>query len=669
MSTSAVSMDIHHYGVLIDDKKRQVQCNFCGKIVSCFSRLKFHLAGIRGDVAPCQEVPPEVRELLRTELLEKKNSRLTKEVENLKRANIPRKRQLHLQSNDIEIETIDIQDVGFGDHKRVKDDRSTNSVTLIQRSTYVHAGGECSSPVQPLEEEVTQKIISKFFYESGTDTSPAFSYSFQKMLNSLGCGQMGNPNLIIPCDSDLKGRFLQDEVKHMQQYVQKIRDSWASTGCSILLDGWIDEDGRNLVNIIVECPQGPVYLQSADISATTSSDNALELCLDDVIADVGLENVVQILTYTVSARMEAVGKQLMEKYRSIFWTVSASHCIELVLEKMLQIDMINTTLVKAKTITKFIYSRAAIVELMRTHTWGRNLIKPSLNKSAISFLTLENIVLEEESLKNMFTSLEWTNSEWALSTEGREVADLVADQSFWEDAWVVSRGTIPMVRVLQLINENDKIKMGTIYETMDQVKETIKKELNGRESLYVLLWNVIDEIWNGHLHSPLHAAGYFLNPCLIYSTDFFSDAEVVGGLMRCIMRMTKAQSFEDIVSRQIEEYQEAKGAFGEGSSSHNLLNVCPASWWTTYGGGCTDLQKLAVRILSQTCSGGSKYQLKRTLAEKMLTKGRNFSQQQLIDMTFVHYNMHLQNVTSGLGISTLAEELDVQNDWISQPGC
>lgn len=65
-------------------------------------------------------------------------------------------------------------------------------------------------------------------------------------------------------------------------------------------------------------------------------------------------------------------------------------------------------------------------------------------------------------------------------------------------------------------------------------------------------------------------------------------------------------------------------------------------WWSHYGGEYPELQRFATRILSQTCVGASKYRLNRSLAEKLLTKGRDQTEEQLLsDLTFVHYNLQL----------------------------
>ena len=90
-------------------------------------------------------------------------------------------------------------------------------------------------------------------------------------------------------------------------------------------------------------------------------------------------------------------------------------------------------------------------------------------------------------------------------------------------------------------------------------------------------------------------------------------------------------------------------------------------WWFRYGGQYPELQRFVTRILSQTCVGASKYRLNRSLAEKLLTKGRDRIEQQLLsDLTFVHYNLQLQQQHSKLGVKydIVADEIDPMDEWI-----
>ena len=53
------------------------------------------------------------------------------------------------------------------------------------------------------------------------------------------------------------------------------------------------------------------------------------------------------------------------------------------------------------------------------------------------------------------------------------------------------------------------------------------------------------------------------------------------------------------------------------------------------------------------------------MAEKLLTTGRNPTEQQgLSELTFVHYNLQLQQFQSGKKCDIVAEEIDPMDDWI-----
>ncbi|KAM3217013.1 hypothetical protein P3L10_026456 [Capsicum annuum] len=85
-------VDVHQHDVAVDQKKSKIKCNYCGKVVSGFNRLKHHLGGIRGDVTPCLEAAVRVKEALDAELLDKRNGNLIKEVGKLLHPNLPLKR-------------------------------------------------------------------------------------------------------------------------------------------------------------------------------------------------------------------------------------------------------------------------------------------------------------------------------------------------------------------------------------------------------------------------------------------------------------------------------------------------------------------------------------------------------------------------------------------------
>lgn len=71
--------------------------------------------------------------------------------------------------------------------------------------------------------------------------------------------------------------------------------------------------------------------------------------------------------------------------------------------------------------------------------------------------------------------------------------------------------------------------------------------------------------------------------------------------------------------------------------------VILADWWSIYGGSCPNLARLAIRILSQTCSaiGCSHNHIP---FEKVYRTRNCLQRQRLTDLVFVQYNLRLRQM-------------------------
>ncbi|KAI3963684.1 hypothetical protein MKW98_021924 [Papaver atlanticum] len=584
-SADEAYIDIRDHGTILVKKKgrvTRVRCNYCAKEICNYSRLRQHLGGIRGNVLPCVEVP---------EVIKVQMKKYCPRALSGKRKHNVKLQVLH------------------------------NPETINKVKNKAEAEDDPSRQ--------TQRCIGRFFFANGSDFSAANSSTFNKMIRALV--GVGSTAYKVPSCHDLKGWILEGELKAMPDHVREVVCSWGSTGCSILLDGWTDERGRNMINFVVDSPLGPIFMKSTDFSDSIGDVDSMISLLSRVIEEVGVENVVQI------------------KYKSIFWTVCASHCMGLMLEKIGMLGTERGVLGKAKTIAKFIYSHETVLKLMKEHTRGFDIVSSFRIRSMRPFLILETIEAQKKSLREMFISPEWKNLTLASTSDGKMVADLVTEEpSFWAEAEMLVKASSPLMRALHLLNGEDSSRpqLGYIYRTVDQVKETIKKIYKGRKARYQPFWTVIDGIWDDQLHSPIHAAGYYLNPGLLYFKDFYADDKVKAGLLCCIVRIVEDEREQDLIASQFDEYRNASGAFGDGDAVGQRAKLAPAKWWSLYGGECPELQRFAIRILSQTCTGALRYGLKRSLTEELhMEKERNCLEQKwLTELTFVHQNLWLQNL-------------------------
>ncbi|VVA97443.1 unnamed protein product [Arabis nemorensis] len=600
-------MDIHEHGICVDKKRRRVKCNYCGKELHSFTRLKFHLGGIRGDVAPCEQVADTVRETLRKMIAGERSGFTANDGVRM--------------SNG---------------HKRERSqDSSSKSVSPENGSI----GMETDKP--DLFDNKGQMCIGRFFYENCIDFSVVDSPSFKEMMTVSG-GQM---RLKIPDSHDLKGWMLQDALKEVQAHVKKVQDSWAVTGCSILLDAWVDQKGRDLVAFVADCPAGPVYLKSVDVTDIKSNSNALISLLDELVDEVGMHNVVQIIACSTYGWVGELGKSLAGNKKELFWSVSVSHCFDLMLLKIAKTSSLGDIVDNANKITEFINNSPLALKLVGAHIHGLDMtVSSSEFEFLMPYLTLESIFKAKNDLGDMFASSDWDKE------EGITISELVNDSSFWETVERVVKSTSPLIHGLLLFSTVNNLHVGYIYNIMDEIKESIAREFNDDEVCYKPLWDVIDDVWNKHLHIPLHAAGYFLNPTAFYSTDFHLDPEVATGLTSSLVHIVKEHHIQLQAATQLDSYRLGEDYFNEASQADQISEISPVEWWAQKASEYPELQSFAIKILSQTCEGASRYKLKRSLAEKLLLSERlsHRERQHLEELAFVHYNLHLQRCKAKL---------------------
>ncbi|AEE75277.1 putative transcription factor/ chromatin remodeling BED-type(Zn) family [Arabidopsis thaliana] len=597
-------VDVREHGICVDKKKSRVKCNYCGKEMNSFHRLKHHLGAVGTDVTHCDQVSLTLRETFRTMLMEDKSGYTTPKTKRVGKFQMADSRK-----------------------RRKTEDSSSKSVSPEQGNVAVEVDN------QDLLSSKAQKCIGRFFYEHCVDLSAVDSPCFKEMMMALGVGQK------IPDSHDLNGRLLQEAMKEVQDYVKNIKDSWKITGCSILLDAWIDPKGHDLVSFVADCPAGPVYLKSIDVSVVKNDVTALLSLVNGLVEEVGVHNVTQIIACSTSGWVGELGKLFSGHDREVFWSVSLSHCFELMLVKIGKMRSFGDILDKVNTIWEFINNNPSALKIYRDQSHGKDITVSSSEFEFVKpYLILKSVFKAKKNLAAMFASSVWKKE------EGKSVSNLVNDSSFWEAVEEILKCTSPLTDGLRLFSNADNNQhVGYIYDTLDGIKLSIKKEFNDEKKHYLTLWDVIDDVWNKHLHNPLHAAGYYLNPTSFYSTDFHLDPEVSSGLTHSLVHVAKEGQIK--IASQLDRYRLGKDCFNEASQPDQISGISPIDWWTEKASQHPELQSFAIKILSQTCEGASRYKLKRSLAEKLLlTEGMSHCERKhLEELAFVHYNLHLQS--------------------------
>ncbi|KAG0464686.1 hypothetical protein HPP92_018850 [Vanilla planifolia] len=208
--------------------------------------------------------------------------------------------------------------------------------------------------------------------------------------------------------------------------------------------------------------------------------------------------------------------------------------------------------------------------------------------------------------------------------------------------------------------------MGYVYVGLYQAKEAIKKEFM-KKSEYMPYWEIIDWRWDRQLLRPLHAAGFFLNPQLFYCTQGEISNEISSGMLDCIERLVPEAKVQDKIQKELNFYRVADRDFSRKIAVRARSALLPAEWWSTYGGNCPNLTRLAIRILSQTCSARGPERTHIPFEQLHNERLNYFERQRLCELVYVSYNLRLQQrklprIKCFDPISV--ENVDIVDDWV-----
>ncbi|EOY24462.1 HAT transposon superfamily [Theobroma cacao] len=638
--------------VLVDATRQKVRCNYCHREFSGgVYRMKFHLAQIKNkDIVPCAEVPDDVRDHIQTILNSPKKQKTPKKpkvdkaVANDQQNSSSASGGLHLNHGS------------SGQHG------STCPSLLFPRPS--PSEQPAVDDGQKQKQEDADKKIAVFFFHNSIPFSAAKSMYYQEMVDAIAKCGVGYK---APSYENLRSTLLEKVKGDIHDCYKKYRDEWKETGCTILCDSWSDGRTKSFVIFSVTCPKGTLFLKSVDVSGHEDDASYLFELLESVVLEVGLENVIQVITDTAASYVYA-GRLLMAKYSSLFWSPCASYCINKMLEDISKQEWVGIVLEEAKSIVQYIYSHAWIVNMMRKFTGGRELMRPRITRFVANYLTLRSIIIQEDNLKHMFSHSEWLSSIYSRRSDAQAIKSLLYLERFWKSAHEAVSVSEPLVKILRIV-DGDMPAMGYIYEGIERAKVAIKAYYKGLEEKYMPIWDIIDRRWNMQLHSPLHAAAAFLNPSIFYNPNFKIDLRMRNGFQEAMLKLATTDKDKIEITKEHPMYINAQGALGTDFAIMGRTLNAPGDWWASYGYEIPTLQRVAIRILSQPCSSHW-CRWNWSTFESIHTKKRNKVElEKFNDLVFVHCNLCLQAIChsrDGKCKPVIFDEIDVSSVWSSE---
>ncbi|XP_057733926.1 uncharacterized protein LOC130949126 [Arachis stenosperma] len=185
-----------------------------------------------------------------------------------------------------------------------------------------------------------------------------------------------------------------------------------------------------------------VLLKSVDASHVSKTAEALFKLLRDVVLFVGLENVVHVVMDNAANYVDA-GRLLESEFPRLYWSPCAAHCVNMMLQDIGKLEKVSEIVSQASMIT--------------------------------------NILAQKDALRAMVTSREWTSSAYSKEAKAKKFVDQVLDSKFWNQCTDIVKLTEPLVRVLRIVDNEDRAVMGFLYQAIYKAREEMLKRFQKKK--------------------------------------------------------------------------------------------------------------------------------------------------------------------------------------------
>ena len=74
----------------------------------------------------------------------------------------------------------------------------------------------------------------------------------------------------------------------MKDQLESIKKSWKFIGCTVFSDGWTDQRGKTIINFVIACLKGTMFLKSIDASSHVKGAHLIFILLAEVVEEVGV---------------------------------------------------------------------------------------------------------------------------------------------------------------------------------------------------------------------------------------------------------------------------------------------------------------------------------------------------------------------------------------------
>ncbi|XP_054793192.1 uncharacterized protein LOC129298780 [Prosopis cineraria] len=243
-----------------------------------------------------------------------------------------------------------------------------------------------------------------------------------------------------------------------------------------MVDGWTDVRQQTLINFLVYSTHGMVFVKSVNASDLVKDARTLFSLFCEVIEWVGPKNIVHVVTDNATNYV-ACGKLIKEKYKNIYWSPCTVHCLNLTLKDIASLDNVSALTTKASKITVFVYNHMIFLSWLRKRSGWKEIVRPGATRFATTFITLHSIYMHKHELQALVTDKHFVDHKLSKTQAGIIVTAIILDNGFWGDCLEIVKVVSPLIKLLRIVDSDEKLSLPYVYEGMQRAKKAIKRHI------------------------------------------------------------------------------------------------------------------------------------------------------------------------------------------------
>jgi len=419
-----------------------------------------------------------------------------------------------------------------------------------------------------------------------------------------------------PTYNAMRTKHIEPTKKQVKlQIEEKTRQCITLYGATICSDGWDNVTRRPLMNVMLVCPVGDIFLGSIDTTGSKKDKSYIAGKLKEYIDEVGPQNVVQICSDNASAMLGAMDK-VVEEYPHIYKQGCAAHIIDLLLEDWGKEPTFRDLIVLAKRICNYIRNRHATMALFREESPKLSLILPAETRFGCAFLMISRLLKVKDALERVIAHPKWqehVNSLFNRQNGHRThqlamlVQKTINSPSFWARCENFVHIVEPALVTLRTF-DGQTPAMGKAWLAMSNLEKHVSALRDAPFSLDPRIATRFEHQFHARwkmMLTDLHYAGALLNPYLTECVELQSCGDAKRARNRVLRHLSACLglNYNDVMD-ELTQFEERTGPYGPLEAPDiRETRMLPHQWWQRVGGDYLPL--IAKRILSLTCSASS----------------------------------------------------------------